>query len=148
LQDLSPQNVKAYNDIQGRVMGLPVDLVDSLRAVEAFKVGQGWGFFKRPAMLIREEAVQIGRWMDDIMWTDDRIEGSGLEGIGKGSTVRRVIAGERKCGKSVLLLQAMANAFLRKWVVISLPEGMFTVLNFDDIILRYVYGPLILTRSF
>ena len=43
----------------GTVIGLPGPLVDQLRAVEAFKTTQGWGLFRRPAMLIRQESVEI-----------------------------------------------------------------------------------------
>ena len=121
LQDLTESNVNQYDSIKGRVLGLPPSLVDALRSVEAFKAGQGWGFFRRPACLIREEAVQFGQWMDLIAgkWTAE----SGL-GIAAGSTVSRIIVGDRKVGKSVLLLQAMAMAFLKGWIVISLPEGL------------------------
>jgi len=37
----------------GSVVGLPENVVDSLRAAEAFKPTQGWGLFRRPGILIR-----------------------------------------------------------------------------------------------
>lgn len=94
-------------------MALPDEVVDSLRAVEAFKVGQGWGFFRKPATLIRGEAFKLGKSMDDMAKSN----------AGQGEIFRRVIHGDRATGKSVLLLQAMAMAFLKGWIVISIPEA-------------------------
>lgn len=125
LQDLDKQNMVDHG-IKGRVMGLPDELVGSLRTVEAFKVGQGWGYFRRPACLIRDEAVQLGRLMEEIERApddkDERVEGSGIKDY-SGQTVRKLVHGERGVGKSVLLLQTMAMAFTRGWVVINFPEG-------------------------
>src|SRR5277367_6801803 len=45
----------------GAVLGLQGPLVDQLRAVEAFKTTQCWGLFRRPAVLIREESVEIAK---------------------------------------------------------------------------------------
>jgi len=106
-------------------MALPDELVDSLRAVEAFKVNQGWSFFRKPATLIREEAFEMSRLMDEIAAKvpDERLEGSGGEDQ-RGKTIRRIIYGERAAGKSVLLLQSMSMAFLKGWVVINIPEGI------------------------
>ena len=120
MQDLTLQNATRYDVVRGRVLGLPGELVDSLRAMEAFQPGQSWGFFRRPACLIREEAVHISQWMDSI---SGGLEGENEHRVVPGSTVSRVIVGERMAGKSVLLLQAMANALLRGWIVISLPNG-------------------------
>lgn len=115
-------------EIKGQVLGLPNEIVDSLRAVEAFKVGQGWGYFRRPACLVREEAVELARVMEEIgrkpEEKDERVEGSGV-GDFTGQTLRKLVSGERGVGKSVLLLQAMAMAFSKGWVVVSLPEGDF-----------------------
>lgn len=108
-------------------MALPDEVVDSLRAVEAFKVGQGWGFFRKPATLIREEAFQLGKLMDGVATQD----GS------EGQTVRRVIHGDRAAGKSVLLLQAMAMAFLKGWIVISIPESRDVTIGHTE------YAPLL-----
>ncbi|KAG0650586.1 hypothetical protein D0Z07_2769 [Hyphodiscus hymeniophilus] len=57
LEDLSKDMDMAAHT--GKVVGIPGDVVDSLRAAEAFKVSQGWGMFRRPALLIREESVKI-----------------------------------------------------------------------------------------
>ena len=90
-------------------MGLPGALIDQLRALDAFKVTQNWGAFRRPATLIRKQNVEIGKLID--RQDADR------------KTVRRVFVGERRSGKSVMLLQAMAMALLKGWVVISIPDG-------------------------
>jgi len=94
----------------GRVVALPGEVVDGLRAVEAFKVGQGWGFFRRPACLVRKETVELARLIDT--------DGNG------GKTIRKIVCGEKGVGKSVLLLEAMAMAFMKGWVVVNLPEGI------------------------
>ena len=103
LQELSKEN-STDEAIRSKVMALPDELVDSLRAVEAFKVNQGWSFFRKPATLIR-------------------LERKGAQDQ-RGRTIRRIIYGERAAGKSVLLLQAMSMAFLKGWIVISIPEGI------------------------
>jgi small subunit ribosomal protein S29 len=128
LKDLSASNM-TDRDVAGQVLGLPAgdgEAVDSLRAVEAFKVGQGWGYFRRPACLIRSEAVELARLMEEIEKSpgegDARLEGSKVKDA-SGQTLRKLVCGERGVGKSVLLLQAMAMAFMRNWIVINLPEG-------------------------
>jgi small subunit ribosomal protein S29 len=114
LKDLDKENISDER-IVGSVVGLPGEVVDSLRAVGAFKVGQGWGNYKRPACLIREEAWDLGKLMEGIQ----------ADGPDSRQTVRKLITGAMRSGKSVLLLQAMAMAFLRGWVVISLPDGEY-----------------------
>jgi small subunit ribosomal protein S29 len=129
LRDLGITNM-TDRAIAGQVLGLPAgegEAVESLRAVEAFKVGQGWGYFRRPACLIRSEAVELARLMEEIEGSpeegDQRVlEGSGIKDA-RGQTLRKLISGERGVGKSVLMLQTMAMAFMRQWVVINLPEG-------------------------
>ncbi|EON66758.1 hypothetical protein W97_06004 [Coniosporium apollinis CBS 100218] len=93
----------------GKVVGLPGQVVDSLRVVEAFKVHQGWGLFRRPACLVRKETVEIGRVV--------------AEAEEQKTTRRVVLCGERNSGKSVLLLQGLAGAFMRGWVVLNFPEA-------------------------
>jgi len=82
--------------------------VDSLRAVEAFKPGQGWSFFRRPACLVRKENVELAQIIDRP----------------GGKTTRKIICGEKGVGKSVLLLEAMAMAFMKGWIVVNIPEGI------------------------
>ncbi|KAL9126523.1 MAG: hypothetical protein Q9217_004447, partial [Psora testacea] len=105
LQDISQENL-VDDRSRGQVLAIPGAVVDQLRAVEAFKVAQGWGMYSRPAMLVRRETGDYARMMDS---------------LGKG-VVRRVLVGERGSGKTVMLLQAMAIAFLKDWVVINIPE--------------------------
>lgn len=99
--------------LRGQVLGIPGPVVDQLRAIEAFKVTQGWGMFRRPGVLMRRESVEMGKTVESL--SDEKL----------GSTVRRVLSGERGSGKSMLLLQAMAMAFVKGWVVISIPEGAY-----------------------
>ena len=94
---------------RGQVLGIPGEVVDQLRAVEAFKAAQAWGMYRRPAMLVRRETLDYARMME------------GLEKEKR--TVRRIIVGERNSGKTTMLLQAMTTALFRNWVVINLPEG-------------------------
>ena len=97
--------------LQGQILGIPGILVDQLRAMEAFKLSQGWGLFRRPGMLFRKETLEYAELFDDL-------------GKKKDETIRKILVGERGSGKSMMLLQAMTIAFLKKWIVISIPEGM------------------------
>ncbi|KAK2611407.1 hypothetical protein N8I77_004746 [Diaporthe amygdali] len=93
----------------GKVFKIPEGTMDQLRASEAFKSSQTWGLFHSPHALVRPEMVEMCASMK--------------EKVAKGETLRMVISGEKAAGKSVLLLQAMANAFLNEWVVINIPEA-------------------------
>ena len=93
----------------GKVVGIPDDLVDRLRAVQAFKPSQGWSLFSRPAMVMRPETVELGGIMQNT--------------FKEKKVTRRVLVGERMTGKTVMLLQAMAMAMMRRWVVINIPDG-------------------------
>lgn len=110
MQELSPETMIDMR-LRAQVVGIPGAVVDQLRAVEAFKVTQGWSMFRRPGVLMRRESVEMGKLVENLS-TDEL-----------GSTARRVLTGERGNGKSMLLLQAMAMAFVKGWIVISLPEG-------------------------
>jgi small subunit ribosomal protein S29 len=94
----------------GRVFKIPEGTIDQLRASEAFKSSQTWGLFHSPHVLVRPETVHVCARM--------------REEADKGQTLRMVVAGEKAAGKSLVLLQAMSNAFLNGWVVINIPEGM------------------------
>jgi small subunit ribosomal protein S29 len=93
----------------GTVIGLPGPLVDQLRAVEAFKTTQGWGLFRRPAMLIRGQSIEIAKMIQEAQ--DAK------------KTSITIIDGERGAGKSIMLLQGMAIAFQNGWIVLNIPEG-------------------------
>lgn len=103
----------ADTELQGQVLSIPGSIVDQLRAVDAFKPTQSWGLFRQPAMLIRDDTIHYGKLF----------EAMSEDGVKK--TVRRVLIGERGCGKTAMLLQAMTMAFFKDWVVINLPDGMF-----------------------
>ncbi|KAF2854797.1 hypothetical protein T440DRAFT_416380 [Plenodomus tracheiphilus IPT5] len=127
LKDLTKDNVLS-EEIEGQVMGLPAEeVVDKLRAVDAFKTSQGWSLFRRPAVLMRSEAVQIAKLFKEV-------EGS-VSGAQK-KTIRRILSGERMSGKSTLLLQTLTMGFLRDWFVISVPEAQDIVNAHTD------YAPL------
>lgn len=99
----------AASDSAGKVFRIPEETIDQLRASEAFKSSQTWGLFNSPHTLVRPETVDLCAGMK--------------EKAASGQTLRAVISGERAAGKSVVLLQAMANAFLNEWIVIHIPEG-------------------------
>jgi small subunit ribosomal protein S29 len=93
------------------VVALPGETVDTLRAIDAFKPTQGWGLFRKPGLLIRQESVELTRAL--VSAEDEK------------STLRYVIEGSKGSGKSMMLLHAQAVAIARGWVVLHLPEGMF-----------------------
>lgn len=113
LKDFSKDNVLSEEN-EGRVMGLPEVVVDALRAVDAFKTNQGWSFFRRPAVLVRKETVQLAK-----LFKEAESSAAGE----KKKTLRRILSGERMGGKSTLLLQGLTMGYLRDWFVINLPEG-------------------------
>lgn len=115
LKDLSKDSVFSEQN-EGQVMGLPEQVVDALRAVEAFKTTQGWSLFRRPAVLIRKEAAQIAKLFKEV---EDSAKGA------QKKTIRRILSGERMSGKSTLVLQALTTGLLREWFVINLPEGQW-----------------------
>ena len=111
LKDIDAQSM-VDESLRGQVLGIPGPVVDQLRAVEAFKVSQGWPLFRRPAMLMRKDTLEMAKEIEDISLGT------------RGKAIRRVFVGERGSGKTVMLLQAMTMAFLKGWVVINIPEGM------------------------
>jgi small subunit ribosomal protein S29 len=94
----------------GKVLGIPGVVVDQLRAIEAFKTTQTWGIFRSPSTLIRNESVDLFNRMQS--------------NAGRRETLRLVITGDKISGKSTVLLQAMANAYLNGWIVFNIPEGI------------------------
>lgn len=105
------ENNLASPESAGQVFKIPEDPIDQLRKVGAFKSSQTWGLFHGPHMLVRPETA--------------RVCGRMLAAAAEGRTARMVIAGDKVAGKSMVLLQAMVNAFLNNWIVINIPEGMF-----------------------
>ncbi|KAF2649591.1 hypothetical protein K491DRAFT_697972 [Lophiostoma macrostomum CBS 122681] len=126
LVDLDKSNALS-DDIRGHVMGIPDLAVDALRAVDAFKPTQGWRLFRRPATLIRTETARLAGLVRDVQ--------APAEGQAR-ATVRRILTGDRLSGKSTLLLQGLAVAWLQGWVVVNLPEAKDLVNGHTD------YAPL------
>jgi len=116
MQDFSAQSIVDEN-FWGQVLGIPEPVVDGLRAVEAFKVTQGWSLFRRPAMLMRRDTLKLGKEIEEISQKDST------------KSIRRVFVGERGCGKTLMLLQAMTMAMLKDWVVINIPDGIYPTSN-------------------
>lgn len=110
MEDITTKSM-VETSLHGQVFGIPGLVIDQLRAMDAFKPTQSWGFFRRPATLIREETIQYGRLFEEL--SED----------GAKKTVRRVLVGEKGCGKTTMLIQAMTMAFLKDWVVINIPDG-------------------------
>jgi hypothetical protein len=52
----------------------------------------------------------------------EKISGEG-DAAEKGKVVKKIITGLKGSGKTVHLLQAMAMGFLKKWVVVTVPDG-------------------------
>ncbi|CZT18162.1 related to ribosomal protein [Ramularia collo-cygni] len=118
LQDLKTATTRSsqLHELQGKVLGVGKETVDALSALEVFKPTQGWSLFHRPATLVRKETVEIS---GDIEWIAEALSKPDIPS----RTVRKVLFGERGSGKSVLQLQALAMASLRKWVVVHIPEA-------------------------
>lgn len=110
LKDLSVQNM-ADRAMRGKMLSLPMELLDRLKNTKAFKTTQKWGLFLRPATMMREETIELGREMNEIMETK--------------KPAVKIITGSKGSGKSIMLTQAMAMAYLKDWIVISIPEGWF-----------------------
>ncbi|RDW64711.1 putative mitochondrial ribosomal protein dap3 protein [Coleophoma cylindrospora] len=108
MTDLSKDNL-LDETLVGKVAGLPDVVVDQLRAVEAFKITQGWGLFRRPAILVREDSVKMARMLE--------------AATEKKETCRVLLDGQRGAGKSMLAVHALASAFLKGWIVINIPEA-------------------------
>ncbi|KIV99160.1 uncharacterized protein PV09_09115 [Verruconis gallopava] len=122
---IAPLSADAVSVDKSEVYTLSPDIIDRLRAVEAFKTKQGWSFFHTPAVLMTKESRALGKEMDGISGEhlNDQDAENASRKIAIKKSSRKVIVGEKGSGKSVLLLQAMSMAFLRGWVVINLPDG-------------------------
>ncbi|CAL5868444.1 uncharacterized protein PFLUO_LOCUS2669 [Penicillium psychrofluorescens] len=114
MADLSAETM-SNPSLRGTIMGLPVDKLDQLRAVEAFKPKQSWSLFRRPSTVFRRSTYEMGRLIDQI--TGD------VEGAQQGKVVKKIVTGPKGSGKTVHLLQAMTMAFIKKWVVITVPDA-------------------------
>ncbi|KAF9886052.1 37S ribosomal protein S23 mitochondrial [Aspergillus nanangensis] len=111
MQDISAETM-VDSRLRGSILGLPIPMIAQLRAVQAFKPTQGWSIFRRPGTVVRRETLELGRLIDRIS----------SDGEDKGKAVKKIVTGARGTGKTVHLLQAMAMAFTKKWVVVTVPE--------------------------
>ncbi|KAJ5883881.1 uncharacterized protein N7473_010767 [Penicillium subrubescens] len=114
MQDLSAETMIDAR-LRGSVLGLPVPMLDQLRAVQAFKPKQGWSIFRRPGTVLRRDTLEMARLFEKISGEGDAAE--------KGKVVKKIITGLKGSGKTVHLLQAMAMGFLKKWVVVTVPDA-------------------------
>ncbi|KAK3697202.1 hypothetical protein LTR37_017603 [Vermiconidia calcicola] len=117
LQDLTGDKLARHEadtvalaQYRGQVLGLTNETVDALRALEAFKATQGWSLFRRPASLVRAETAELA---NDLANAEEESK----------EVVRKVVYGPKRGGKSVLLLQAQAMAFVKGWLVFHFPEA-------------------------
>lgn len=111
LQELSPETMVDAVMV-GKVVAIPGPVIDQLRVVEAFKNNQSWDLFRSPSILVRDETVILAKKI--------------LEAAAAKKTGSIILSGARATGKSMLLLQAMATAFTKGWIVISIPDGSFS----------------------
>lgn len=108
LDSLDPKNM-TLDESAGKVFAIPDNVVDNLRALEAFKTTQSWNLFRRPHALLRKETVELMK----------RLEAS----VENKEALKCVLTGSKLSGKSMTMLQAMAYALLNNWVVFHVPEG-------------------------
>ncbi|KAI9808305.1 MAG: hypothetical protein M1825_004762 [Sarcosagium campestre] len=120
VSELSLENVADQSSI-GSMMSFSGLQVDQLRAADAFKPIQKWSLFRKPSVLSRTETVEIAKLL---------VAHQGA------NTINRLYTGDRASGKSILLLQAMAMALHKEWVVISIPEAQ------DWTIAHSAYAPV------
>lgn len=123
LVDLNEVNALSKENA-GKVMGLPEEALDVLRTVGAFKPTQAWALFRRPAVLMRQETMRL---VD--LFTEVELSAGTQEEM---KTLRRILSGERKAGKSILLLQSLVMALLRNWFIINIPEGKLIMVQRDQ----------------
>ena len=106
---LGPNTLTTDNRV-GRMVAVPDQMCDQLRALEAFKPTQKWGLFRKPHFLVRTETVELAKRLS--------------EAREKKEVLKCVLTGDKLSGKSVVLLQAMAYALSNEWIVVNIPEGI------------------------
>jgi small subunit ribosomal protein S29 len=94
--------------------------IDRLRALEAFQRNQDWKYFHKPSTVYRNESLQVGEMMRQVEGYQAE-DGKNVEGKMK----RVIFEGPKGSGKSVLLLQSMAWALQKGWLVVNIPNGMY-----------------------
>ncbi|KIW42483.1 uncharacterized protein PV06_06029 [Exophiala oligosperma] len=113
-----------HPQLVGQVVALDGELLDQLRDAKAFKRTQNWSLFRRPATLIRNETIAIGKEIEALSSSQDQ------------KMIKHLVAGETHSGKSILMLQTMCMAFMNDWLVLSVPEAQDLMNNTSS------YGPL------
>ncbi|KAF5231296.1 hypothetical protein FANTH_13475 [Fusarium anthophilum] len=108
LENLDASNMTKAESA-GKMFAIPDQVVDHLRALEAFKTTQTWNLFRKPHVLQRKETVELMK----------KLELSAKEK----KAFKCVLTGSKLSGKSMAMLQAMAYALLNNWVVFHVPEG-------------------------
>lgn len=116
MPDLSPETM-VDSRLRGTVVGLPVPMIDQLRAVQAFQPKQGWSIFRRPATVLRRDTIEMGRLFEQISGDGDNAQ--------KGKVVKKILTGIKGSGKTVHLLQAITMGLLKKWAVVTIPNGKY-----------------------
>ncbi|KAI5810239.1 mitochondrial ribosomal death-associated protein 3-domain-containing protein [Peziza echinospora] len=127
LPDLTAR-IATEEDVVGRIFSFDGNTVDAMRTAEGFHLKQGWEFFYKPSTLVRKESIQLGRL---VAW----INGEEIKGrmrTHQSRSARVILHGLRGSGKSVLLLQAMAWAYQRQWVVITIPNAQDLVIGHTE----------------
>jgi small subunit ribosomal protein S29 len=110
LENLDASNM-TKDESAGKMFAIPDQVVDHLRALEAFKPTQTWNLFRKPHVLQRKETVELMK----------KLELSAKEK----KALKCVLTGSKLSGKSMAILQAMAYALLNNWVVFHIPEGTY-----------------------
>jgi small subunit ribosomal protein S29 len=106
----------------GRVFAFGARDIDRLRELDGFRRSQDWKFFHRPSTVLRKESLRLGEML---AWIQQQEEHPQTK------CERLILTGPKGSGKSVLLLQAMALALQREWVVINIPNGISRRLFFS-----------------
>lgn len=58
IESLEAQTM-AKGESSGKMFAIPDQVVDQLRALEAFKTTQTWNLFRKPHVLVRKETVEL-----------------------------------------------------------------------------------------
>lgn len=108
-QEEASLDLLAEDRSRGKVMAIPGTVIDKLKAADAFRTKQMWKMFRWPSVLIRDSTLSFTKTFNEVEKEK--------------KTVRRVLVGDRKTGKTLMLLQAMMIAFMKDWIVINIPRG-------------------------
>ncbi|KAK4165772.1 mitochondrial ribosomal death-associated protein 3-domain-containing protein [Cladorrhinum sp. PSN259] len=108
VKELVPGSLQDSQNV-GKIVSLPESVQDQLRTTETFQPSQTWKLFRTPSVLVRKETVELVNKMESA--------------VGAKKTLRMVVAGDKVAGKSLLLLQAQAHAYLNNWIVIHVPDA-------------------------